>query len=110
MNKEGGAWGSCWFWSKLPNIQLSVGRCPRKSPTMKWANMLSLQKKFTEPNTASHNTNRYTNIAGFLEQSASGESLYYKGPTLQQIISDFWVVHPPKCNCPVLLGKRKYCE
>ena len=40
-----------------------------------------------KPNAASHyNTSWYTDTDGFLEHLPSGESLYYKGPTLQKII------------------------
>ena len=40
--------GHAIFGQKLLNTQHSVGRCAGKSPIMKWANALSLQKKFTE--------------------------------------------------------------
>ena len=48
---ELGGWGTgghAIFGQKLLNTQHSVGRCAGKSPIMKWANALSLQKKFTE--------------------------------------------------------------
>ena len=45
VNREGGAWQSCRFGQKQLNAQRSVSRCTRKSPMMKWANVLSLQKK-----------------------------------------------------------------
>ena len=39
-----------------------------------------------KPNTASHNNaNWYTDIGGFLEHSLSRGSLYYMGPTLQNV-------------------------
>ena len=50
---------------------------------------MSLKKKkmSLKPNAASHyNTSWYTDTDGFLEHLPSGESLYYKGPTLQKII------------------------
>ena len=62
---------------------------------MKWANVLSLQKKNSlKPNTTSHNnTSWYTDTDGFLEHSPSMVSLYYRGPTLQKIIL-FWADPP----------------
>ena len=60
---------------------------------MKWANTLkkSSKKNSWKPNAASHNsTSWYTDTDGFLEHSPSRESLYYRGPTLQKIILDFW--------------------
>ena len=40
--------GHAILGQKLLNTQHGVGRCSCKSPITKWANMLSLQKKFTE--------------------------------------------------------------
>ena len=48
VNREVGHEAHAFSGPKLLNTQHSVGRCIRKSPIMKWANMLSLQKKFTE--------------------------------------------------------------
>ena len=49
VNGEGGARGSCRFWSRLLNTQRGVSRCAQKSPIMKWANVLKeSSKKFTE--------------------------------------------------------------
>ena len=48
MNREGGAQGHAVFAQKLLNTQCGVGRYAHKSPIMKWANVLSVQKKFTE--------------------------------------------------------------
>ena len=88
-----------WIWrvghrgyaglgKKLMNTQRGVGRCTRKSPTVKWANVLNLQKKKSlRQNAASHNnTSWYTDTDGFLEHSPSRGSLYYKGPALHNII------------------------
>ena len=47
VNREGGAWLSCSFWSKLLNTQLRMDRCAHKSPIMKWAKKGS-SKKYTE--------------------------------------------------------------
>ena len=61
------------FGQKLLNIQHGVGRYAHKSPTMKWANTLSLQKNSLKLNAASHNnTSWYTDTGGFLEYSLSG--------------------------------------
>ena len=47
----------------------------------------SLQKNSLKPDAASHNKASWnTGAGGFLEHSPGGESLYYKGPTLQKII------------------------
>ena len=93
VNREGGACGSCHFWSKSAEHSW----CPRKSPIMKWANVWkSLPKNSLKPNAASHNNaSWYTDTDVFLEHSPSGGSLYYKGPTLQKIIP--WCV----CVCPL---------
>ena len=40
--------GVMMFLIKNSNTQHDVGRCAPKSPIMKWANVLSLPKKFTE--------------------------------------------------------------
>ena len=75
---------------KLLNTQDDVGRCARKLPIIKWANMSSFQKNSLNPNAASHNNaSWFTDTDGFLEHSPSRESLYYKGLALQKIISVF---------------------
>ena len=81
------------FGQKLLNTECCVGTWAHKSPTMKWANMLTEpSKKFT----ASHNnTSWYTDTDGFLEHSSSGGNLYYKGLTLQKIIPDSLGSPPP---------------
>ena len=86
------------FGQTLLNTQHSVGRGARKSPIMKWANTLSLQKKNSlKPNAASHNNaGWYTDTDGLLEHSPSGGSLYYKGPALQKIIPVFRIFPPRK--------------
>ena len=49
-----------------------------------------IPKNSLKPNSASYNNaSWYTDTDRFLEYSPSGESLYYKGPTLLNIIS-FW--------------------
>ena len=40
--------GHAIFGQKLLSTQCGVGRCTHKPLIMKWANTLSLQKKFTE--------------------------------------------------------------
>ena len=81
--------GSPLFGQKLQNNQHSVGRCAHKSPMITWANALRVFKKKNslKLNAASHNnTSWYIDADGFLENSPSGGSLYYKGPVLQKII------------------------
>ena len=64
--------GHSVFGQKLLNTQHGVGRCACKSPIMKWANTLSLQKNSLKLNAASHNNARwYTDADGFLEHSPS---------------------------------------
>ena len=46
---------------------------------------MSVQKILLKLNITSHNASSYTGTDGFLEHSASGESLYYKGPAIQKI-------------------------
>ena len=105
MNREDGALASCHcFGQKLPNIQCGVVRHMRKSPSMKWANVLkeSSKENSLKLNGASHNNTKwYTDTDGFLEHSPSGGSLYYKGPALQKIIPGFFGGGPPSYN----LGK-----
>ena len=68
------------FGEKLLNTQCGVGRCVHKLPIMKWANVFSLKKKFTEPNAASHNnTIWYTDTEGFLEQSSRRKDYTTRG-------------------------------
>ena len=69
------------FGQKLLNTQCGAGRCAHKSPIIKWANVLSLQKNSLKLNVASHNnTSWYTDTDGFLEHLPSGESVHHKGP------------------------------
>ena len=73
--------GHVIFGQKPLNTQHGVGRCACKSPIMKWAHALSLQKNSLKLNAASHNTTSwYTDPDGFLEHSPSRASLYYRGP------------------------------
>ena len=49
-------------------------------------------KSSLNPDAASHNNASWdTDSDGFLEHSLSGESLYYKGPTLQKVIPGSFV-------------------
>ena len=49
------------------------------------------KKNSLKPDAASHNTTSwYTDTDRFLEHSAGGERLYYKGPDLQKIIPIVW--------------------
>ena len=86
--------GHAVFGQKLPNTQHGVGRCTRKSPIMKWANApkeKSLHKHSLKLNaTSHHNASWYTDTDVFLEHSPSRGSLYYKRPTLQKIILEFF--------------------
>ena len=98
MNREDEAWagGHVVFGQKVLNSQRGVGRCTPKSPMMKWAKALSLQKNSLKPNAASHNNARWsTDTDGFLEHSLTRGSLYYKGPTLQKVILVFFVSPTP---------------
>ena len=89
VNREGGAWGSCWFWPKtFEHSKTGVGRCAHKYPheMSKYVERV-FKKNSLKPNTASHNnTSWYPDTDGFLEYSPSWGSLYYKGPALQKII------------------------
>ena len=75
-----------FFLKNCFNTHHGVGRGTCKSPIMKWANALkeSSKKKLLKLNAASHNSASWcTDTDGFLEHSASRESLFYKGPTLR---------------------------
>ena len=81
------------FGQEPLKTQHNVGRCTCKLPIRKWANGLSLQKNSLKLNAASHNNaSWYTDTDGSLKPSLSRGRLYYKGPTLQKIISVFWGV------------------
>ena len=74
--------GQTVFGQKLLNTQCGVVRCTRKSPIMKWANVLTLQKKHSlKLNTTSHNnTSWYIDTDGFLEHSPGwGEACIPRG-------------------------------
>ena len=82
VNREGGARGSWCFWSKPTQHSAQYGQVHHNSPIMKWANALSLQKKFTEAECSlSQQRQLVTDTDGLLEHSPSGGSLYYKGPS-----------------------------
>ena len=69
VNREGGAQGSCCFWSKTAEHSARCGRYAHKSPIMKWANALRVfNKNLLKPNAASHNNvSWYMDTDGFLE-------------------------------------------
>ena len=97
VNTEDGSQGSCCFGSKTAEHSAQCGQVGLSITHQEMGKHTeSLQKgNSLKPNTASHiNTSWYTDTYGFLENSPSGGSLYFKGPTLQKII-------------PVLGG---YCE
>ena len=92
-NKKEVAWGEIrWigtvghrghaiFGQKLLNTQHGVSRCACKSSIMKWANVLSLQKKSLKPNTASHTTTSWcTDTDELLEHSPIGEACITGSP------------------------------
>ena len=83
--------GHAIFGQKLMNTQHGVGRCTCTHHEMdKWVERV-FKNNSLKPNSASHNnTSWYTDTDRFLECSPSGESLYYKGPTLQKIIPFLW--------------------
>ena len=78
VNREGGAWEPCCFWSKLLNAAMCVSRCACKLPIMKWVpSMKESSKKFTEAKCSCHiNISWYIDTDGFLEHSPSQRSLY----------------------------------
>ena len=100
--------GHAIFGQKLRNIQCGVGRWARKSPIMKWANALSLQKNSLKLNAASHNnTSKYTDTDGLLKQLPSWGNLYYKGPAHQKIIPVLWgFLHIVMCATSFLFFKK----
>ena len=107
VNRKVGHRGHAVFGQKLLNTQSGMGRCTRKSPIMKWANVLkapSKKKKSVKPNTACHNkASWYTDADGLLEYSTRGGSQYYNGPALQKIIP-FWGVPPCILLLDILSG------
>ena len=97
VNRESGAGGHAVFGQKLLNTQSDVGRCTRKSPIMKWANVLTLQKKVHWSQTQLLTT-MPTDTDGFLEHPPSKRSLYYKETVLQKVSPDFG--GPPRIMTP----------
>ena len=89
--------GHAVFCQKLLNTQSDVGRCTRKSPIMKWANVLTLQKKVHWSPTQLLTT-MPTDTDGFLEHPPSKRSLYYKETVLQKVSPDFG--GPPRIMTP----------
>ena len=88
VNREGGAHGSCHFWSKTTEHSVvwtgALVNHPPWNGQTRWKN---LQKNSLKLNAASHNNASWcTDTDGFLEHLPSGGSLYYKWPTLQKII------------------------
>ena len=76
VNRKGGTWGSCHFWSKIAEPSMRCGQVHSQTTLHEM-----------KPNAASHNTScALTDTDGFLEHSPSRGSLYYKGLTLQKII------------------------
>ena len=55
-----------------------------------------------------HNASGCADTDGFLENSASGGVLYYKGPALQKIIPDPpWIDHLYSLNTNILQKREK---
>ena len=72
------------------NTQRGAGRCARKSPTMKWANLLHLQQKFTKAkhNLSQQNSSGYTDTDGFLEHSPRKKPVLKRLPSRRSF--RFW--------------------
>ena len=82
IGRRVGHGGHAVFGENLLNTQHSVGRCVRKSPTMKWANALKeSSKKFTEAECSLSHWYRW-----FLEHLPSRGNLHNKGSALQKAI------------------------
>ena len=89
MNERVGHGGHAVSGQKRLTTQRSVGRYARKSPIIKWANVLKESpKKFSEPERSLSQQCQliHTDTDGLLEHSPSAGSLFYKGPALQKII------------------------
>ena len=91
VNREDGTRESCSFlvkncWTLSLVWAGPLINHPSWNGQMHWV----FKENSLKPNTASHNNaSWYTDTDGFLEHSPSGGSLYYKGPTLQKIITVF---------------------
>ena len=74
--------GHTVFVQKLLDTQCGAGRCPCKSPMMKWANTLKeSSKKSLKPNAACHNNDSWhTDTVVFLEHWPSGAAYNTRGP------------------------------
>ena len=110
MNRKVGHGGHAVLGQKLLNTQRGVGRCACKSPIMKWANALSLQKKkihWSQTQLLTKPAGTLTGRDGFLEHSPSGENLYYKGPAVRKIILFFWGISPCTLLLRIVLQKKK---
>ena len=84
VNRNCGAWSSCWFGLKTAEHSEQCGKCTCKLPIMKWTNTLIervFRKNSLKPNAASHyNSSWCTDPGGCLEHSPSWEVCTTSGP------------------------------
>ena len=98
VNREGGAWGPCPFWSKTAEHSVWCRQVHSQITHNEMGKRVQrvFKKNSLKRNTASHNNaSWWTDPDGFLEHSPSRGSLYYKGPALWKIILSFG--EPPLC-------------
>ena len=96
MNREGGALGSCRFWSKTAEHLAWCGAGVLVNHPLLNLRMLKVFKKSLLLSSAAspNNESWCTDTDGFLEHSPSRRSLYCKESVLQKTIP-FWGVGSP---------------
>ena len=87
----GGHRGHAWSGHKLLNTQRGVGRRPRKSPSMKWANTLEeSSRKFPEAQRSLSQQHQLVHWSRWAPRTLTPQgSRDYKGPALQKRIPVF---------------------
>ena len=94
VNREGGAWGSCQFWSKTAEYSVQCGQVCLQTTHHEMGKCTErvFKQNSLKLNATSHNNGScYTYTDGFLEHPPSRGSLQYEGPALQKIILGFGV-------------------
>ena len=98
MNREGRAWGSCHFVSKITEHSVHWGQVRSSITHHEMGKRVErvFKKNSLKLNTASHNnTSWYTDTDGLLEYSPSGEVSVLQGACLPEDNSTFYWVPPP---------------
>ena len=105
VNREAGQGCHAILGQKLLNIQHGVGRCARKSPIMKWANVLKeSSKKFTDVEHSLSQQHQLVHWYKWVPRTLTwgGGSLYLSWMYVCDII--FPISQPGNCSASCLLS------